>query len=252
MSRAVLSSLVVLSLAATPAWATIEIFFTNASAGYGLSDPSRAFQPTAGNDLDPNAPGIQGDDGAVYNCFFPPVSIGPEHTPDLSPFLGEFAYIWLRFDQQPLNQKIFSMLLSQPQAQDVAYYIQNDLGGDSGSKRWDNPYTLPGAPEFKQKINQSLDAAANAGLRNVANTTYDWNLYDRITHTYLLGAVRYDQPGLFSIDIPNDYTGINVGGTTYVARAIGSCTCYAPEPASALAGMALLLCASARGVRRGD
>ena len=33
--------------------------------------------------------------------------------------------------------------------------------------------------------------SASAGLRNVSDSSYDWNLYDRVSRTYLLGAVRF-------------------------------------------------------------
>jgi len=220
--------------------ATIEIFFTNSAAGYGLTDASRAFVPTGGNDLDDVTPGLQSDDGTLYTATFPPTSVGAANTPTINWAAGEYAYIWVRFVSEPLGRKIQGIRVSQPSAQDVAYYIQNDLG-NGNDKRWDGAYTPPGSPEFKLKVNQVLAGVTGNGIKNLSNANNDWNLYDRVTRTALLGAVKYNQNGTFGLDIPNDYNGINVGGTIYVNRTLGSAN-WIPEPASlALLGLAGLL-----------
>ena len=186
--------------AVLPASATVEFFFTNSASGWGLTDPARAFQPTAGNDLDPATPGIQGDDATWYTAVFPPASVDHSVTPDIDWTAGEFAYLWVRFLNEPLNRKVQGMGLSQPDAAEVAYYIQNDLGNGNG-KRWDGNYTLPDAPQFKMRVDQVLAAVTAAGLKNVSNTSYDWDLYDSATRTALLGAVRYSSNGVRSVSL---------------------------------------------------
>jgi hypothetical protein len=222
-----------LALAAILAWVTsanavVQIFFTNSADGYGLTAGS-AFQPTANN----------GTDGADYAASFPPAGAWGV-TPTIDYSAGEFAYVWLRFSGEANNRKIQGLHMDMDGTPaEVAYYIMDDLNGDTGAKRWDGAYTGPNEPEFKMDP-QILAAVGAAGIVNRSTAADNWNLYDNATRTALLGAVRYDSDGLRSAALGSlgiKYANILTPPTVEFGSAD-----WVPEPASlALLGLAGLL-----------
>ena len=180
--RSILTIVVALAFVSS-AQAVIQIFFTNSSQPYGLTNPSLAFEPTQAY---PPAPAI---DSTYYQAAaFPPISAWGE-VPEIDVDAGEFAYIWARFSNEPTNVKIQGIHLGLSlMPTQIAYYIMNDVDGLSGKRRWDGAYTT-GAPEFR--LNPQIMAAVPAGgLRNADSLTESWNLYDSTTRTALLAAVR--------------------------------------------------------------
>lgn len=170
----------------TSARAVVQIFFTNSAAGYGLTDPSLAFEPTA----------FAQTDAASYQvAAFPPLDAWGD-IPAIDYPGGQFAYIWARFSDEPNGRRIQGLHLDLDDSPaDVAYYIMDDISGENGAKRWDGAYTPPNAPQFCQDP-QILAAVTAVGIANRPGTDDNWNLYDNVTRTALLGAVRYDNVGL--------------------------------------------------------
>lgn len=214
------------------ACAVVQIFFTNSASGYGLTDPARAFQPTA----------FAQTDAASYQVVaFPPLDAWGQ-IPAIDYPGGQFAYIWARFSGEPNNRKIARLHLDLDEVPaEVAYYIMDDIGGSNGLKRWDGAYEPPNALEFRQDP-QILAAVSSNGIKNASNASQSWNLYDHLTRTALLGAVRYYTPGIRSATLGQ--LGLSFGGFTQGIAEFGSAF-WGPEP-----GALLLLATTALLVRR--
>lgn len=178
--------LLAVGLASADAQGVVRLFFTSSAQPYGLTDPSLAFLPTRGSH----------DDSAFYQVgAFPPLEAWGQ-TPTINWHAGEFAYVWVRFHQEPTNKKVRGVHLDHDgNPLEVAYYVVDDLEGSSGGKRWDGAYTPPEAPEFKCDP-QILAAVTTHGIVNRATDVDAWNLYDHETRTALLGAVRFGSDGL--------------------------------------------------------
>lgn len=171
---------------ASSAGATIRFFFTGSSQPYGLTNSALAFQPTLG----------QQQDAASYQvaAFLPLEAWG--QIPSINWHAGEFAYVWVRFHNEPNNRKLQGLWLDQDDAPTaIAHYIMDDLNGAHAAKRWDGAYTLPEAPEFRMDP-QILPAVQAHGIVNRATDVDAWNLYDHVTRTALLGALRYNSDGM--------------------------------------------------------
>jgi hypothetical protein len=216
------------SVSAAPA--AMHLFLTSSAQSYGLTDPNLAFLPTVTF--------TQPYDSAYYQiAAFPPLSAFDD-TPVINWYLGQFAYLWGRFVDEPTTRKTQSIHLSfDDSPTDVAYYVMNDISGPAGLKRWDGAFGPPNAPEFKLDP-QILAAVAAYGVHNHDVPGDEWNLYDYTTRTFLLGAVRYDRDGMFGLD----QVGIkfaNILTPPSVSTRRGQ---WVPEPGSALLlGAAVLL-----------
>lgn len=189
--------------------ADLDIFFTPASAGYGLTDPSFDFKPTEGTQRDLDFYALKGG-------HTPPV---PSDVPTAFP--GETVYLWLHFDGDVGNE-IESLDLNvtgSATVDDNAYYVVDDqkIWFD---KRWDGAYTLPSVPEFK-KNPQVLVSVTAWGIQNKPGPDLLWNFDE---HTALLGAFRFSsvgtaiaEPGSLGLwyrfvprKVPFSTTGINI------------------------------------------
>lgn len=173
--------------------AAMQFFLTSSAQPFGLTDPNLAFLPTVSF--------TQPYDSAFYHvAAFPPLSAFYE-TPVINWYLGQFAYIWGRFVDEPATRKIQGLHIDNDWApEDVAYYILNDANGPAGAKRWDGTYTPPDAPQFRQDP-QILAAVSAYGVRNRDVPGDEWNLYDYSTQTFLLGAISYHREGLLGPDL---------------------------------------------------
>jgi hypothetical protein len=74
----------------------------------------------------------------------------------------------------------------------------------------------------------------------VSDSSYDWNLYDRVSRTYLLGAVRF-APGHYDAELYVDPGAFITEDIGHPVLNVGSAH-ITPEPASTLLlGLASLL-----------
>jgi hypothetical protein len=167
-------ALVALLGVVAPTSADLDIFFTPASAGYGLTDPTFDFKPTEGTQRDFDFYGLRGGNA-------PPV---PTTTP--LGMIDETCYLWVHFDGL-FGWKIVGIHLNVTGAAigDNAYYIMDDQK-TWFDKRWDNAYTA-GAPEFKMNP-QVLIAVTAYGIQNKGASEPLW---DPVKRTALLGAFKF-------------------------------------------------------------
>jgi hypothetical protein len=225
--------LATLALAAS-ASASIDLFFTSSADGTGLTNPARAFDPTTDVQMDASGtPPPYALNGAA----------GVNGTPTIAAGSGEWAYVWLKFNGERDNLKVEGMhvgvVAPTGGVTDMAWYVMDDLNGAHGSKRWDGPYTPASDPEYRQNP-QICSGTASAGLRNVSDSSYDWNLYDRVSRTYLLGAVRF-APGHYDAELYVDPGAFITEDIGHPVLNVGSAH-ITPEPASTLLlGLASLL-----------
>lgn len=224
---------------ASSAGAVVRFLFTGSAQPYGLTNPALAFQPTMG----------QQQDAASYQvAAFPPLEAWGE-IPAINWPAGEFAYVWVRFHNEADNRKLQGLRLDQDgDPADVAYYIMNDLDGPNADRRWDGAYTMPDAPEFRMDP-QILAAVSGYGIRNRATDVDAWNLYDHVTRTALLGAVRYDSDGVRGVVWHNSWPPSPIPPPwpppwTWESGQVN----WIPEPATC--AVAMLLCAAFRRSRR--
>lgn len=210
---------VVLTFAAS-ASASVQVFFTNAGTNpwLGAGPTGGPFDPTGDRQDD------YGLDGYVPDFSQFPTSFVPSATGGL----GDTVYMWVRFNHEP-NWRLrgLDLVLGGVPAE-AAYYVCDNTGDPAiGNKRWEGTYTPPNDPEFKGNPRQVLVAVTTPGIRNTPGDL-PWNLYKGgIAHTALLGAVRYDQPGVYMPDLGP--LGILFGELAWVE--FGSLT-VTPEPAA--------------------
>ncbi len=218
---AVVTAVCLLALASS-APATVRLFVTPASAGYGLTIPSNAFQPTYSviypNGTTDNA--LDFTSGAFVCTSFPP-QLAPSGT-CANPIVvapGDFAYIWFQYQNEPVGARINGIQITvQPcgpwGALSVCYYLQNNLDGPPpvDHVRWDVYPTPPDYPELRMNP-QTLIAMFDGGITNLAldpQPAVNWNMYDvqaawggLATGVALLGAVQAEPGKTYAIDITN-------------------------------------------------
>jgi hypothetical protein len=222
-----------------------HFFFTTAATQpYGLSLDANAFDPIKGAGRDVT-------DGHYFVDAFQPATIGSDVTPEINWAAGEFACLWFRFRDVSSVTKVQGAnadLDGVPT--EVAYYVVDDTQGDIGMTRWDG---LPGPNDLNFKQDPQILADVGAfGLVARTNTTASWNLYDNLTRTALVGAVRYESDGLRSLAYGS--FGLAVRGLPLqitLERSVFGAANWTPEPGclAALSVGALLLL---RGRPRGD
>jgi len=202
--------------------ATIRVFVTPASAGYGLTIPSNAFQPTY-SIIDPDGTtenALDFTSGAFVCTSFPPQAApsGTCANPVVVP-PDDFAYIWLQYQNEPVGPRFNGIQIAvQPcgpwGAVSVCYYLQNNLDGPPpvDHVRWDVYPTPPDYPELRMNP-QTLIAMFDGGIPNLAfdpPPPENWNMYDVqatwggiATGVALLGAVQAQAGKRYTIDITN-------------------------------------------------
>jgi hypothetical protein len=195
---------VMLAMVAT-ASATVRVIVTSSASGYGLENNANAFTPTVST-VFTNGVSLNGYDYEDYYGNPGPLRPGtfptldePAGTPG-SPIgvdasVGDFAYVWLQFQNEPKGAKINGLVVSifdtgttTPAAGlSYAWYLCNNLQNQFVFKRWDGTATPPSYPEFINNP-QTFIAITALGLVNGANSN-DANLYDGTTRYALLGAI---------------------------------------------------------------
>ena len=158
--------------------ADLEIFFTPASAGYGLSDAAYDFKPTEGTQKDLDFYALKGGNTPATPGSAPNVDV------------GETAYLWVHFIDDG-GAKIQGLDLDVKGATigENAYYLLDDQK-TWYDKRWDGAYTA-GAPEFK-KNPQVLVGVTAWGIQNKPGMD---SLFNVTEHTGLLGAFKFTTAG---------------------------------------------------------
>jgi hypothetical protein len=212
-----------LALLLPPARATVRLFVTPASAGYGLTHPEYAFDPTHSY-FNPDGSGGNALDftsGDFVCTSFPPIDApsGTCTSPVVVPTY-DFAYIWLQYQNEPVGARFNGIQIviqecgAEPAAINVCYYLQNNLEGPppTNHKRWDGTATPPAYPEWRENP-QVLIAITAGGIPNLAfdpPPEENWDMYDVqatggswATGVALLGAVQGELGKTYTIDITN-------------------------------------------------
>jgi len=170
--------LVAILTRAAVASASVRVFVTPASAGYGLTNPDLAFTPTLSTVTD------SGEDFNAYDCIppdplyavdtYPPLDVatGTATYPVLIP-PGDFAYIWFRFQDVAENTHVDQIKVAIREYSNGAlgdvttcYYVLNSAAGDPPRKRWDGVATPPDYPFWHMNPQPLL---AHDGLLNGAD-----------------------------------------------------------------------------------
>jgi len=254
--------LALLALVAT-ANATVRVFVTTSSDGYGLETPANHMIPTIStvyaNGVDEN-----GYDYADYYGVPGPIRPGT-YPADAAPsgtlanpieiLEGDWAYIWLQFQEEAKSAKINGLQIAildstltwdpnnpepLPAGMTTTYYLCNNMGMPAPAKRWDGTATPPNYPEWHNN-NPQVGVAVNAyGLQNLAADA-PWDLYKGGTaRMALLGAIdvsTFDPTKVYQIFLPQ----VNYLAGQPTGMAAGYFK-FVPEPASLmLLGLAGLL-----------
>lgn len=225
--------------------ATVRVFVTTSSGPYGMENDANHMIPTVStvyaNGVSINGYDYQdyyGNPGPLRPGAFPPANAPSGDLANPVQILdGDFAYIWLQFQNEPKGAKINGLQISITGGPvSTTYYLCNNLQNNIAAKRWDGTATPPGYPEWHNNP-QTMVAITAAGLTNTA-TTAPWNLYDGTTRIALLGAVEAPWDGaVLHIDITN----ISYAAPPNPAVA-GGVFSFVPEPTSLLLmGLAGLL-----------
>lgn len=194
--------------------ADLDIYFTPASAGYGLTDPGSAFKPVGGT-------------YALRGGTTPPVPT----TPPLG-MVNETCYLWVHFDgDEGAKIQALHLYVGGAPVGENAYYLLDDPAWFD--KRWDGGCS-PGCPEYKMNP-QVLVGVTAYGIQNKAGTDPLWHYPE---HTALLGAFRFSGVGTAIPELGS--LGVSYkGGTVPNVRFTGI---IIPEPAGLLLlGLAGLL-----------
>lgn len=167
--------------AAAVADASIRVFVTPASAGYGLTNPDLAFTPTFSTVTD------SGEDSNAYDCIppsplygvdvYPPLDVatGTPANPVLIP-PGDFAYIWFRFQDAAEDTHVDQMKVAIREYGNGAladvttcYYVLNSRSAYPHVKRWHGVATPPDYPLWHMNPQPLLGCD---GLVNGADDPY--------------------------------------------------------------------------------
>jgi hypothetical protein len=159
----------------TAANATVRIFFTNASEGYGLTDASLAQTVSVFDDS--IYPGVY-DDYEYAVSAFPPAGYNTLATAEP----GELVYVWLRFESDTNGAKINGLHLGTDAGAGLTFYKMQGYK----AKRWQNE------DNNELAMNPSvMKAVTTDGIVNSKGATDD-PLYDNTTRTTLLGAMVHE------------------------------------------------------------
>jgi hypothetical protein len=170
--------------------ADVRFFFTSSADPAGLNDTSLAFEDTAGN----------GTDFTDYALNGNKPSVG---VPTINPTLGQFLYLWVKFEGEANNVKIQGINLSVDQDAnelDRGIYIGNDEN-DSGEFRWE--------PSSQTTDPMVLVAVTKNGVKN-SNSNL-WLYYGGADRVALLGALQFAE-GKYEVRIGLERQGVSYSG----------------------------------------
>jgi hypothetical protein len=204
---------------ATVAQATVRLFVTTSSDGYGLENQANHMVPTEStvysNGWDENAydyADSYGDPGPLRPGSFPPAD-APSGTPE-SPVLiaqGDWAYVWLQFQNEPKGAKISGLQVAINYVQggiaplSATYYLCNNMWSlGIFNKRWDGTATPSEYPEWHNNPQTMFANTAEGLVRLTFNRAWNLGAYDPASYwyMYLLGAVEAPADGtVYTIDI---------------------------------------------------
>jgi hypothetical protein len=198
-------AMVVLALlaATTGAQATVRVFVTSSSSGYGLEDNANAFTPTVStvttdgrnlNTYDYYAD-YYGSPGPIRVGTFPPADApsGTTGNPILIP-PNEFAYIWLQFQNEPAGAYINMLQISVTAGPvSTTYYLCNN-SNTLGTKRWDGTATPPDYPEWHNNP-QTMVAVTAYGIQNLSANAPGLLYRGGASRITLLGALAAPYDG---------------------------------------------------------
>jgi hypothetical protein len=254
--------LVVLLALAASASATLRVFVTTSSAGYGLDIPANAFQPTFstvnadGDNFnaydysdyygDPHGSALGTDPTKRFHmAAFPPAD-APSGTP-ANPVLinpGDWAYIWMQFQNEPKGANVNGLtieirvdgggIVPHNATHEFAYYVMNNRNAtgsypaDVSVKRWDGTATPPGYPEWNNNP-QTMVSPSASGITNGA-ASVPVNLYQGSSRIALLGAFQAPADNV-TYDVAFTNYSYSFGVTPAVA---GGVFRFVPEPAGLL------------------
>jgi hypothetical protein len=189
-----------LGLVASASAADGRVFVTGSLEPYGLTKPANALRPTFStvdvNNVDYDAYDFY--NGHYVVSAFPPSTYDSSGVKEIRCDQGEFAYIWIQFDASvPKSSKINGLQIGIVRDGTVhptpvsAFYLCNDMQGDSARKRWNGTATPPNYPELSGNNVQSLLAITAYGVQKVSAAQPD-QLYNGIAAgaIALLGAVN--------------------------------------------------------------
>ncbi len=243
--KKVLTLLAVLAVVSC-ASATVRVFVTTSSAGFGLENNANHMIPTVSTVL---ADGTNlntydyydayGNPGPLRPGLYPP-SASPSGT-DVAPVAiadGDFAYVWLQFQSEPGGANIngLNIAVAEP-GTSATYYLLNNKN-TIGQKRWDGTATPPGYPEWHNNP-QTFVAVTAYGISNLvganANQLWSGSAAGRIA---LLGAIEAPADGsIYHLDVIQ----VNYANFPNPTMA-GGVFQFVPEPTSLLLmGLAGLL-----------
>jgi hypothetical protein len=244
--KSILGIAILLAVTAT-AGATVRVFVTTSSDGYGLNESQNAFRPTFDQGLFD-----YGHD--FYNSYLGPGSTGNPATchgfsvsnfpPETAPsgtlaepveiLPNDWAYIWFQFQDEPKTAKINGLVvdITGPAGFSTTYYLQDDTNGEPPRQRWDGTATAPGYPEWHNNPQTVVAITANGLVNgsddpqmmfdNQSGTTYR-------TGVALLGAINNIGAGTYNINITDIAYATPPNPTV-----AGGVFHMVPEPASAL------------------
>jgi hypothetical protein len=252
--RRIVTVLVLLALAAT-ASATVRVFVTKSCDPYGLENNANAFTPTMST-VYANGVSVNGYDYEDYDGNPGPLRPGaypPADSPSgtyTNPVLitpGQFAYIWLQFENEPNGAKIDGLWITItncatgaiPQSDwytyppgpgqiYTTYYICNNLN-TLGQKRWDGVALPPNYAGWHSNPETMLAITAyGIGNMNAPNPSQLWS--GAPARIALLGSIEAPFDGTtYAIDITGiSYAGLPdpssvAGGAFRFAEATGAC-----------------------------
>jgi hypothetical protein len=238
--KKVLTLLTVLALVGT-ASATVRVFVTTSSdaGNYGLENDANHMVPTVSTVIaaGDSTNGIDyadyyGVPGPLRPAAYPPANAPSGDLVTPVPIAdGDFAYIWLQFQNEPKGSKINGLTVEITGGPvSTTYYLCNNLQSYPAIavKRWDGTATPPGYPEWHNNP-QTMVGVTAYGIQNFGTSKPD-QLWDGTGRIALLGAVEAAADGtVFNVAITN--INYSAGVTPTVAGGVFQ---FLPEPTSLL------------------
>ncbi len=208
--------------------ADVQIFFTPDVNPWLSPGPASIWMPPAGNGTDWSTDGYKANFANFPSAYSALTTVAS----------GETAYIWIKLNTDtqlgPIHGtrllRLDAVLSATPA--DVAWYIEDDLNGQQGFRRFDGPYTPPNFPEFKNQ-HQILVAVNGTGIKNNA-FSQEIGLYSGPARVGLLGAVKFDTAIPLDVTLSLGSLGLNFTSAPTAPPVTFGTLHVTPEPAAAV------------------